>query len=218
MKDMAELIEYYGVPDMPIIDYTSVDAFRTYIEQYRNDVDGVSISEFLIVRNVTRINIDEIWDDPELEGLKADYFEEFCALVVRVNVPRPHASMHGTLNDLLRRKLDGNGIDSIEYSDIDGSAVGPEGGFYSPGSSSINTLHCEERGRTKQNMVITAGWSQSLQSLRAQARDYMPGQIVRRRTEPDTESLVGNRLGNQLAVCSVDILNTRIEFGRKSSI
>jgi hypothetical protein len=59
-------------------------------------------------------------------------------------------------------------------------------------------------------MVIKAGWSQSLQSLRAQARDYITGQIVRRRTEPDAESLVGNRLGNQPAVCSVDILNTRI--------
>jgi hypothetical protein len=36
-----------------------VDSFRVYLEQYRYDEDGVN-SEFVIVRNVSRADVDEI--------------------------------------------------------------------------------------------------------------------------------------------------------------
>jgi hypothetical protein len=71
MENIAKLAEYYGVPDIPITDFTSVEAFHAYLAQYQ---PNVSTSGFVIVRNVTRANIDEIWEDPESRWLESRLF------------------------------------------------------------------------------------------------------------------------------------------------
>jgi hypothetical protein len=202
-EDIAQLAEYYGVPDMPITDFISVDALRSYLEQYRRNDDS---SEFFIVRNVSRVSADEVLDNPEMEGLRFDYFDEFSAIVVRGNESQPHEEMHGSFENLLHDKVRDNGISDSEFRTTRSAKVYLGPSYYLPDSSRKSHL----QDRDKPNVVIEAGFLQSLESPRAKARDYITGQIVRRRTEPDAEGLADILPENQLAAYSVDFLNTRI--------
>jgi hypothetical protein len=47
MENIAKLAEYYGAPDMPITDFTSVEAFHAYLAQYQ---PNVNTNGFIIVR------------------------------------------------------------------------------------------------------------------------------------------------------------------------
>jgi hypothetical protein len=205
MELIANLANYYGVLDVPITDFTSVGAFHIYLEQYRHYEDGVYTSKFVIVLNISRANVDEISNDPELEGLKFDYFDEFGAIVVRGNESIPHEVMHANLDNLLKEKVRQSGVSGNEFYDTRSGSYQLNGSNYCPNRQEY--IFCKlnkEVYLTKPNMVIEAGLSQSLRSLRAKARDYLTGRISRRRIVSDAESLVDIELETQLGAHNVD--------------
>jgi hypothetical protein len=99
-------------------------------------------------------------------------------------------------------------VSDYEIILIGASDVRLDGGEYLPDFSSVNLL-LWQREKFKRRMVIEAGWCQSLQSLRARARDYLTGRIVIRRIEPDAESPADIQLENRHG-SGTDFLNTRI--------
>jgi hypothetical protein len=202
MEDITHLAEYYGVPDIPVTEFVSVDDLRIHLRCIKEGVNGLSV----MVTNVSPADVNEISNDPELGRLKFDYFEEFRAIIVLVTASTPHEYMHGGLDDLLNLKVRQNGINESEYQRRGEGEVWLENGLYCP-DSSRESYH---QDRDKPNVVIEAGFSQSLESLRAKARDYITGRISAQRTEPDAERLVDLELENHLAVYSVEFLNTRI--------
>jgi hypothetical protein len=135
MKDIAQLAEYYGIPEMPIRDFISIPALRRYLGGIRYTKDSVD-SEFVIVQNVSRPKTFEISEDGELEGLKFDYFDEFRAIVARAHHPGPYETMRWTFNEMLGKLLDEkvkkNDEYKSEYGKNGGCGIELEGGSYCP--------------------------------------------------------------------------------------